>query len=304
MTAYYRNRLLILVAAIAACALFEGVGRWARVPYFPRFEVSLAVMPSPVARTAAVLVTLVAATVLGTLIAGSVRAEAGLFAAAVGLCALSMRGGPMRYVWAHEEIPGLRYKEAVELAICGAAIAGLWTALSMFATRRMVPGEMTATLDAGPEKAKESRAKARALAFAVHLAVTAVAAVLLLASDDKKQAVVGVMAASFLGAVAASLVAPAAPVGQWLWTSPILVGLVGYLSPQPAGAAADPLAALLRAAPLDYAGSGVAGAILGHWMGFAKPGEARDMAIRGLFGSLYDLAKARQQGRPHADGHA
>jgi NADPH-dependent 2,4-dienoyl-CoA reductase/sulfur reductase-like enzyme len=97
MSTYYRNRLLLLTATVVACAILVSVGHWSRVPFYPAHDPSLWAMPASAGRMLVVLAALVGATAIATLIAGGVRVEAGLFAAAVGLAALSAEGGPMRY---------------------------------------------------------------------------------------------------------------------------------------------------------------------------------------------------------------
>jgi hypothetical protein len=262
MSGYYRRRFLLLLAIAAATTLFVLVGRWAGIPSYPKYEVALCTMPAPAARLAIVLVTLVAAIALGTLIAGGVRREISLFAAAVGLCSLSMRSGPMHYVWLHEEISGLNYRLSVELAALGAAIIACWATLTLRAPK-VVPST-------------ESRGKVAPVAFAIHFVVTGLLIALLLASDAKKQAIVGIALASCIGSFTASLSASDARLGYWVLTPPILLGILGYLfAGHVSTAHSGFFDALLRAAPLDYAGAGTAGAIFGRWLSVSAEPDAQ-----------------------------
>jgi hypothetical protein len=87
-------------------------------------------------------------------------------------------------------------------------------------------------------------------------------------SETKKQAIIAVAAASYLGAIAAHYTFPVRN-GLWLALAPLPVGLIGYLleyskpSLLAIGMASQPLATAL---PLDYAAAGIFGGILGHWM--------------------------------------
>jgi hypothetical protein len=155
-------------------------------------------------------------------------------------------------------------------------------------------------LDVGPEGEKRIEQQSRWLAFTINLAVTGLAAFYLLATDDKKQAIGGVAVAAFLGSMAASLAVPA-PIGTWLFGAPLVVGLVGYLdawymTPRGASLGAH-LPTLLNASPLDYAGAGTAGAILGRWIGLTKE-RSTDLVLTG-FGSVNFFGKRHQT--PAAD---
>jgi hypothetical protein len=169
--------------------------------------------------------------------------------------------------------------------------------LIRFASQR-VPLAEPSPLD-GPERAQRVRRTLRAEALAVHVFVTGAAALLLLASDDKKQALIGIAAASFVGSMVASWIGPV-PMGGWLWAGPVVVGLVGYgsawLGGAPEGAFLRPL---LNAAPLDYAGAGVAGAIFGRWIGVSRE-RSTDLALTGAFGLSYLIYK-RNASRRKAD---
>jgi len=273
MPGYYRRRLLLLLAVFAATTLFVLVGHGARIPYYPGFESALCTMPSPAGRTVIVLVTLIVATAIGTLIAGRVRLEVGLFAAAVGLCSLSTRAGRMQYVWMHEEMGGLARRLAIELALLGTTFLGLWAGLSFLNCRKKLNAHLP---EISTSEAPSHRNSDAFTAFAVHLIVTGLLTALLLASDSKKQAIVGIALASCIGAITASLTAPNARIGYWLLAPPFLIGIAGYLiASNPSATDGGFFAHLLRASPLDYAGAGTAGAIFGRWLGVnTEPGTS------------------------------
>ena len=114
---YHRVRLLLLLASLAAVGVFAWAGATFDVPAFPERSPSLLGQPWPFVAVAITLVAAVASVLLGTLLAGTVRFDAGLVAAGIGLGTLAVRGGPMRYAIMHADGPGVFLRLAVELAI-------------------------------------------------------------------------------------------------------------------------------------------------------------------------------------------
>lgn len=98
LSTYHRSRILVLLAAAACFSLFWGAATMAGFPHYPGFAASVLQGSGGVALLVIAAAILAAATVLGALIAGRVRFDAGLLAAAAGLSAWSMRGGGVRYV--------------------------------------------------------------------------------------------------------------------------------------------------------------------------------------------------------------
>src|SRR5207253_3133553 len=88
-----------------------------RVPAYPSFSGSLLGQPSPLIALVAALLAVVIGVVAGSAICGSVRHDAGLFCAAVGLAALSFRAGPMRATLLSATGPAVYLWLAVELLI-------------------------------------------------------------------------------------------------------------------------------------------------------------------------------------------
>src|SRR3954467_8315956 len=91
-----RSRLLISLSAIACFALTWGAGALFQIPTHRGFEASL-LIGSPWSTWIVVIILVFLNVCIGTLIAGSIRYDAGLFSACIGLAALSYRGGPIRY---------------------------------------------------------------------------------------------------------------------------------------------------------------------------------------------------------------
>jgi hypothetical protein len=98
---------------------------------------------------------------------------------------------------------------------------------------------------------------------------------LLSRTDAKLQTLASVGISSLLAAIGAQYFSPV-NASPWLWAGPFIVAVIGYLSSyfSPAGfetgRVSGYFAALARPLPLDYASSGVAGALLGYWSGLKR----------------------------------
>lgn len=263
---------MLFVAGCAACAfLVWTMSRAAGVPPTPHFAGSLLAAPDAVTAVLITAIAVAACTALGTVIAGFLRLEVGLFCAAIGLAALAVRGGPMRAVLQYASGPSIYLALVVETILLLALLTGAYILL-----RRLFPLIWSARLPADAVKTPTDHdvsTEPSDIAFAV--AIFAVAMILceslLLQSDAKKQAIVSVGVSSFIATLAACQIAPLVE-GAWYWLAgPALVACAGYLlayiSPEgwPIGEVHGMLGALARATPLDYASLGVAGAILGYW---------------------------------------
>jgi hypothetical protein len=118
--------------------------------------------------------------------------------------------------------------------------------------------------------------------------VTGALLLLLCPTDAKKQVLVGVFVACFGGAAVAENVVPDRQAATWFWVSPLAIGVLGYLlafmngGDFTTGAATGMLANLAHPVPLDYAGAGVAGTLLGYWSGAERP-ELKTSMIASLF---------------------
>src|SRR5947209_18306446 len=134
LNSYQRTRLLLICGAMVCFVIFWFAGAVFHIPYFRGYEASLLQMPSPTMDLIVVIVLVLGCTAIGTLIAGSVRFDAGLFVATLGLSALSMRGGPMgdvlRTAANRAGPPVVFFMLALELlflyAVIGVAWSGLW----------------------------------------------------------------------------------------------------------------------------------------------------------------------------------
>jgi hypothetical protein len=111
-------------------------------------------------------------------------------------------------------------------------------------------------------------------------AFVAVGVALLVPNADKKQAAFGVLAACFVATGIVQHFFHDEKLARWYWAGPVLVGVAGYLmnafgaeaaAAVETGRLIGPFAALARPLPLDYAGAGVAGAVMGYWIGSDHP---------------------------------
>ena len=229
------------------------------------------VQPVPVVDLLLTGIVLCVATAVGTAVAGSIRFDAGLFAGAVGLAALSCRGGPMRYV---TQAAGGRSEflaMALELLVLGGLLGAAWAGLVLLHRRGRLLGDACRDgLQDQPHATGD-----RILALATQAGATAVVVLLLVRVDDKKQVLASVSIASFVGTLMAYAVSPVRP-SVWYWAGPIVVGCVGYLAAYVSFGTVDPVvwksgtgggifAPLARPLPLDYASVGTAAAIAGYW---------------------------------------
>jgi hypothetical protein len=259
-----RSRILLSTAVLVSFAIAWFMAAVIGFPHFRGFEASLFTLPGPVSAVLVVAVVAIVNVVVGTFIAGSIRFDAGLFAACLSLSAFSYRGGPIRYVLQSASSPSIYITLMWELILLYVIIAIASTLQSMFGRAGML---LSDSLRDSIEDT-EHPILHRVTALLVQIVVMGLLMAVLAQTDRKNQAIFSVAAASFGGAVAAYHVAAVRPSG-WYWVGPLVVGVAGYAwgYSKPGdwviGRPGNPLAAPL---PLDYASAGPAFAILGYWM--------------------------------------
>ena len=296
-TEHRRTQFFVTVASVLGFLLFWWGGKWIGIPAEPGFSASLLQQNSPLLAIVGTYVLLVCAVIVGTLVSGRAWFYGGLFAALIGLMALSARGGPMRYVLfkAAATDPGARHVFLmlfVEQGLLFLAVGLLWT---FFWRRYEAAIAPLATREEKTAPAPIDIATALLIQFAVMTAVV----MLLARTDAKKQVLVAV----FLGGLGGTTLAEAyarksnaSVAAGWFWVGPCAVGAIGYLIAyfaSPTWMIGDPnlsndlilsaLAALARPLPLDYASAGAAGALLGYWLGADRP-RIRRSALTPLTG--------------------
>ncbi len=271
LNAYQRARILLVGAAVLAFAIFWVSGSFFGFPGRPGFEGGVLQQPSPVLALLVLLLTMAAAVLVGTTIAGMVRFNAGLAAGCLGLGAWSARVGDIRdtILWglSHGSPGALFVKLAVEAAILAMLIGACWFVLRTMYLRGLIRDRESV---AGLNRERLYPDGPALGSLAVQALATALLMGLIARTEEKQQVWAAVFIASFFGPVLAQFLYPASPAG-WHWLPPLVVGIAGYLLNAGAsgieiGTIRGGFAAMARPLPLDYASAGPAGAILGLWM--------------------------------------
>jgi hypothetical protein len=260
MIAYHRKRALLLICLLLSGGIFYYAARFIGVPAHPGFEMSLLQQPHQPLPMLMVGVALLVGTLLSTAIVGRVRAEAGFFAATLGMGVLSALGGPMRDVLFAAGTPAIYLVLAIELALLFVILCIAWSAITLLRTPGLV------ALEEGEEDESTNQ---RLLALAASAVAMTLLMLILCRSDDKFQAMASTFIAALVGTMGAHWLFPTRP-SIWYWMAPLAVGLLGYLwawqMPSPdfaIGVIDHPLA---RPLPIDYASFGASGSILGYWL--------------------------------------
>ncbi|MCY2954110.1 MAG: hypothetical protein NTU53_19400 [Planctomycetota bacterium] len=271
LSPYQRARILLLSASIACFCIFWWAGAIFRIPVHPGHEASLLQQPSPVVALLVVAVVLVLCVAVGTAIAGMVRYDAGLVAGAIGLAALSARGGSVQHsiFWglAHGNSSALFLVLLVETAILAVLVG-----LCAWALARLYRNGIVRDRESNIALAIEPSISGEVATLLVQTVLTAIGMLVLARSPVKQQAIAAVAISSFVGAALTESLLPIAS-RALCWLPPMLVGMIGYAAvwSDPAGYLTGNLSssfsALAVPLPLDYASAGPAGALLGYWMG-------------------------------------
>jgi hypothetical protein len=274
LSAYHRARLLLLAGLIIAVVVFVFASRSFHVPTYPHYGGVVIGEASPIVSLLVLAVALVVAVLLSTLIAGTIRFDAGLFCGTLGMAALSLRSGRVGDVLRQATptgSPAVFIHFALELVVLYALVSVAWSVLWGLHTSGYLKAD---EFRDGVEDTDEPLVF-KISALAMQSGVMALCMFLLAQTDAKPQAIFAVGVSAFTGALAAYYMYPISP-SPWLWVGPLVVGTVGYILAYFNIAPTDDLwktgqlnyamAPLARALPIDYATAGPAGAILGYWM--------------------------------------
>jgi hypothetical protein len=267
-----RDKVLLWLGAIACIAIVLGGAALLDVPAQSGKSASLLQQPNWIIAILGTAVMFVAAVIVGSLVTWRVHPDAGLMCATVGLAVLSVRGGPMRYALFESPQRSVFLSLASELFLLGALAVLGW----MIVNRFFGAGEEV-------EIGCEQPSGQKLLTTATQAVGMTILMLLLCKSDDKAQCLAAVGISALLASMAAHWFAPAAP-SPWVWTGPLLVGMIGYLIAYfrargiEIGRIDGPFAALARPLPLDYASLGVAGAMMGYWTAarWHRAGESKE----------------------------
>jgi len=282
LTAYQRTRFILSIGAIVCYVIFWWLSRQFGVPAEPGYGGSLLLAPSMVWGLAVVLVGWVAAVVVGTVIAGSVRFDAGLFCAGLGLMAVTIRGGTLVDVLHQRPAASTYIVLAVETVI-------LWVfvAVASWVIRRLrgIPflRDPHLPLELDVERVDQDWAPAHHIgALVMQVVVMGLIVMLLGQSADKAQVLVSVFVGGLLGTMLAGNYYVELRRPEYTCAGPAVVAVIGYLWAyfSPVGLAVGHTSyALARPLPLDYLSAGCAGAIVGAWVGVKYQIQVLDSAV-------------------------
>jgi hypothetical protein len=284
LNSYQRARILLLLGSIVCFCLNWWAAAFFGIPARPGFNGSLFLQPSIVSTLLVIAVLLATGVLIGTVVAGMIRFNAGLLISTLALAAFSIRGGSSRSTLfaglSTVGSPQLFLRFMIETIVLTLLVGLCWTVLrALHAAGTLKDREGSPTLTPA-ESAHETSG------ILIQLIITALGILLLAQSDAKQQVLAAVFIASFAGSAISHTTFSTGP-RSWYWLPPLVVGMAGYLIAYvtpPAGVATADLrgltAALARPLPLDYASMGPAGAILGHWMSrrWQKEREAMNQA--------------------------
>ncbi len=266
-----RNRSLLIISAIAAFALVWWIGGLAGIPSHRNLGASLLLQPSIGAIILSLIATaigVILCAVLGIVIAGTVRYDVGLFAAAFGLLALSCRGGTMSDVLrTHGVGPSVFFLFIGESILL---YAMLMPVIAMQSVARNIGLLKADVMRDGFEEPDEPLIQKMTATVAMMLAML-VGLSLLAQSEDKAQVLWAVGLSALGGAAIAHTLFPVRPIA-WYVVAPLLMGVIGYIAAYvwPAGVDTGVLtsqfAPLARPLPLDYVSAGTIGTLLGYWL--------------------------------------
>ncbi len=262
--AYHRPRVLLAAASAVCFALFWWIAGVLHVPEALHLDPSLATQSSPILSFLLAGILLALCTVIGTLIAGGVRTDAGLFAACAGLGAMAIRFGPAGQVYREADGVGIFIWLATETILFYALVAaGWWISERMHRRRWSVADTIRDGMNPTPFPLT-----AKILASLTHAAAMVLMLMLLLRSLDKAQSLASIVVAAAVASMIAHSLFGVTP-ALWMLIGPLLAGVIGFFmgffSPG-SWQTGHPGSALALAAPIDYASAGPVGALLGYWI--------------------------------------
>lgn len=251
--------------------IFWWVGDFFSIPAIRGFGGSLLKQPAAAAVLSLLVagVLLIAITFVVEWVASRYWYFAGPLAASAGLCAWSFRGGSSVSTLVSLNPTtagnGIFYLLAAECLMLGGLFAGVWFVLHRFFHLPKVKEQRPFSLI--PDVAVAQVVLTQAVVMAIGILI-------LVPNPEKKQVIFGVLIASAIASGTVRYFYNNRIPEHWCWAAPILVGVLGFLinSFDPThlavetGQVSGTFGALARPLPLDYAGAGVFGALIGLGM--------------------------------------
>jgi hypothetical protein len=261
---------MLAVGSVLAGFACIGIAGALGIPSEPHFNGSLLLGGAPLAAIVVAVVAIIFSMLIGSLTAWFVEREAPLFCCCLGIAALGVRCGSVRPVMQYAASSSVFASMAVEAIILAAILIGGWIGLRLLLDGFLFKKDGNSIFIA-PNELADAALGQKVGTLAVQMVVMAVVELIVIQTDAKAQAMAGVFIGAYLGSLAAYMFTPL-PQGIWYWTGPMGVAIAGHVLAYFSGANSSATgdlhgwnAALARATPLDYAGMGTAGALLGYW---------------------------------------
>ncbi len=265
----YADRIVMLVVSLLCYAVYRGLAGIVDFPSAPGFTGSLLAGPSAVLVLVFVIFAIALSLIVGAIAAALIQDEAALFCCCVGLAGISIRAGTIRPVLQYSAGPTVFVALAIEVVCLSAAVVAGWVGLRFVLAMLGTDAPVEAST-LGSNELVNPTLQDRLTTTGIQVLVMAIVEMILVQSDTKAQALAGVGVAGFLGALAAYKFTNVAEV-IWYLPGPAIVAVIGYglaFAGSAASASGDlhgMFATLARPVPLDYAGVGIAGVLMGYW---------------------------------------
>lgn len=296
------------LAWTAALTLFLTVGWMAAAPHDPLAPVSLWTHGRPLLMAAQALLLTMIAGAVATVLVGRHLPQAGLFAAALGLAALSLRGETSQYFLINCLAPpascerALAMRFILEALVWGMILTAAWpVAFIVLAWCGPSPEPRPADRDAPPSPAAR-RAVLRHVLFVAGLLLVTLA---ILSSGSSRRAVLHgqtcftVWASTFLAVWAGQRLVPVSNPWTSLLALPPAI-LVGYMwsmvtAGSPAAPPTIPSSCFLRLLPLQFIAVGAVAATSALWWLRDDPVPPEDSTVgRAPTSSIPDAPRSRR----------
>lgn len=262
--AYHRPRVLMALTMLSGFGVMYLLTSWLRLPAVENRSPSILINQPWLLAMPVIFIGMLLSAVIGSLIGGRIRPDAGLLAAASGLMAVSIRSGTMGFALRLGHGPSAYPILALELVILFAMLAVVWFGLRWAVGNKLLPTDA----DCDELTDTEDKLPFRLIAMGTQVAMMVIVVLALGQSDRKFQALAAVGLGSYLGTIAAHSLFNVAP-SICFWIGSLLTGLIGFLmaavtpgGQELIGQVASPLVACT---PLDYASVGIIGALIGYW---------------------------------------
>lgn len=252
------QRFELAAFTIISLAAFWKAGDLLGIPSQGGFSSSILQHGGGVADLALFAGLLILLTAIFSLRRSRIASDAPLACAALGLAALSWRGGPMRATLIAAQSPAIFLALTIELVLLSAGLI-----IARIISTKILGHRWP---DDGPKPRLLPRN------ILIHAIITGLLVIFIARTDAKAQVTCAILIASAVATIICESMT-SEPLAATFWLGPLVAGIIGYLSAwlgTPTGllqiGVAGGLAPLARALPLDWAAFGTAGSIVGYWI--------------------------------------